>query len=342
MRLVLYEPGLGYYSAGSAKLGEAGDFVTGPELGDFLARAITLTMRDALAAITRPAILELGAGTGRLASQLLSLLPEYGVHDLDYRILEPSAELRRRQVETLAPFGDRVAWLDELSGGGFEGLIIANEVADALPVQRFVKKRRVARPLGVAHESGRLSWSIGAADETLSAAIGDLERRLGNPLPDGYESEFCGLLGPWVATLSESLIRGAILLVDYGLPRREYYRPERSTGTLICHYRHRAHDDPFLYPGLQDISAWVDFSALGDAGAARGLELSGFTTQGGFLVEALERCGPQALSSLSPAERGGLKTLILPGEMGERFKVMLLSKDIEPPRLPGRDLRSRL
>ncbi|HET7133854.1 MAG TPA: SAM-dependent methyltransferase, partial [Gammaproteobacteria bacterium] len=261
MELALYAPGLGYYSAGSAKFGAAGDFVTAPELSGALGRALARTLEHELAGLTAPAVLELGAGSGALAAQILDALEARGDARTAYRILEPSADLRERQQRALQRFGNRVAWLDRLPETPFQGAIVANEVVDALAVACFVKRADGARPLGVELRAGRFAWAEGPNDAELADAVAAIERELDAPLEQGYRSEICRPLPAWIAALARILERGAVLLVDYGLTRREYYHPQRSAGTLVCHYRHRAHDDPFLYPGLQDISAWMDFSA---------------------------------------------------------------------------------
>ena len=430
MQSVLNEPGLGYYSAGSAKFGGAGDFITAPALGPFLARAIATQFDGMRGALDAPVILEIGAGDGTLAAQLLDALDALdGVDagdvaaagdafaggaavdagdvaaagdafaggaavdagdvaaagdafaggaavdasdaadtgeafaggaavdagDADnlacagnqgrgapvrYLILEPSADLRSRQRERLAHFADRVSWLERLPERPVEGLILANEVVDALPVVRFVKRGDTVLPLGVRYGSNGFEWAEGGRDAELDAAIAALESALGKPLPDGYRSEICLLLGGWMHGLAASLARGAVLLVDYGGVRRELYHPERSDGTLICHYRHRAHADPFYLPGLQDVSAWVDFSACADAARGAGFDVAGFTTQGLFLAENI--AGAPEPVSLDAQSASALKTLVLPGEMGERFRLLLLSRGIRPPGLPGRDLRGWL
>lgn len=342
MARALYEPGLGYYTAGSAKFGEAGDFVTAPELGNLLARSIALAMAPLLAALETPTVLELGAGTGRLAADLLDACDAHGLGHVRYRILEPSADLRDRQRRVLGARGDRVQWLDALPDDPINGLILANEVADALPVARFVKRGADTRSLGVGWDDERFVWRETAADAALAGRVRDIERQLGTALPDGYRSELCPMLEAWVGSLAKCLTRGAMLFVDYGLVRREYYHEQRTDGTLICHYRQRAHGDPFFLPGLQDISAWVDFSALADAASNARLEVSGFTTQGLFLIESLAALGPDALGLDDPRRQSALKTLVLPGEMGERFKLILLTRDAVEVCLPGRDFRSRL
>jgi SAM-dependent MidA family methyltransferase len=195
----------------------------------------------------------------------------------------------------------------------------------------------------VVQDGAEFRWGAGRVVPAVAAAVGALERRLGRPLPDGYCSEICLSLPAWLQALGASLDRGSLLFVDYGLARSDYYHEQRASGTLICHYRHRAHDDPFLYPGLQDITAWVDFSACADAAVAAGLEVAGFTTQGQYLANVLSALPTElALDLSSPREQSALKTLVLPGEMGERFKMLLLRKGSAGPALPGRDFRHRL
>ncbi len=230
----------------------------------------------------------------------------------------------------------------QLPVGPFEGVILANEVLDAFPVTRFVKRAGHARALGVGYERGAFVWAEGPADPELSAEVEALEARLGYVLPEGFRSELSRSLPPWIASLSDCLARGAFLVVDYGLVRHESYHPSRSEGTLVCHYRHRAHTDPFLFPGLQDISAWVDFSACAQAATDAGLAIAGFTTQGHFLLEGGATDFLQRSSGRVNAEQAqAFKTLVLPGEMGERFKVLLLTRGITRT-LPGRDFRDRL
>ena len=342
MELALYAPGLGYYSAGSVKFGPTGDFVTAPEISAVFGRALAATLGAELAANDAHVVLELGAGSGALASQVLDAWSLQG-RDVDYWILEPSADLRERQQRTLARFAPRVRWLDRLPAAPFQGAILANEVLDALPVSCFAKHAGATRVVGVADGTAGFEWVARSDAVELAAAVARLERSLGAPLADGYRSELCLALPAWLGTLASSLERGSLLFVDYGLVRAEYYHVQRSGGTLVCHYRHRAHANPFLYPGLQDITAWVDFSAVADAAAAAGLTLAGFTTQAQYLI-AMLAVAPAAfgIDTASPREQSALKTLILPGEMGERFKVLLLRKSATGPPLPGRDFRPRL
>lgn len=343
MELALYAPGLGYYSSGATKLGPAGDFITAPELGSLLGRAAARTLADAVAGFVSPTILELGAGSGALAAQLLDAFAALGRRDVVYRILEPSADFRERQQRALQRFGDRVAWLAALPAEPFDGAIVANEVIDALPVTRFVKRGGRVLPLGVGIENGRLAAVEGPETPELREAVERIETELGAPLTDGYRSEVCLALPGWFAALGAALARGCMLFVDYGLVRRELYHPQRSMGTLRCHYRHRAHDDPFFYPGLQDLTAWVDFSACADAARAAGLDVAGFTTQAQFLLATLAAEPPRVADDAATLrELSALKTLVLPGEMGERFKALLLQKGSMAVELPGRDFRDRL
>jgi SAM-dependent MidA family methyltransferase len=325
MELALYAPGLGYYSGGATKLGPAGDFVTAPEVSALFGRCIARQALEALAAIGGGEVLELGGGTGALAEAALA---ETG-DDLAWTMLEPSPELRERQRARL---GDRVRWRDTLPRE-FRGVIIANEVADALPVERFTIHDGEPRRLGVRRDGAGLEWTLLPPEPAFAGVVHALEIELGRAFPEGYRSEFAPMLQPWVQSLADSLAAGLLLIVDYGLPRRELYAAERTDGTLICHYRHRAHGDPFLWPGLQDISAWVDFTAIAEAGTAAGLTLEGFTTQAAFLSgngldEMLQAAGNDA-AGIRLAQQA--KRLLLPGEMGERFRVIGLSRSLGAP-----------
>lgn len=342
MELALYAPGLGYYSAGSVKLGSQGDFVTAPELSTLFGSVIAVQLRPILADLESPAILELGAGTGSLAKSVLDTFAADGRPLPDYWILELSADLKHRQRERLSAYEGHVRWLDAPPDDAFNGVILANEVADALPVAAFVKRETQVVPLGVGETDGQLEWADGPQSETLSAAVAVIEEKLEDTLPIGYRSEVSLRLPAWIEALAAPLRRGALLLIDYGLVRREYYHASRLSGTLICHYRHRAHENPFWYPGLQDISAWVDFSACADAAQSAGLDVATFTTQAQFLMHggALEMLA--GFSGQDALRQGqALKTLMLPGEMGERFKLLLATRGVDAT-FPGRDLRDRL
>jgi len=342
MHYALYEPGLGYYVNGSRKFGAEGDFVTAPELSSLFAEVLAPEIAGVLATLNDPVILEIGAGTGRLAEDVNRAL-QAGSVSVRYWILEPSAELRARQQTRLAAAGIEAQWLEQLPTEPFQGLVLANEVLDAFPVVCFVKQAGETRPLGVSWAGDRFVWAVGEPETGLSESVDALETSLGWAFADGFRSEISPVIPAWIHSVASALEKGAILTIDYGLTEHEYYHPQRDGGTLMCHYRHRAHGDPFLLPGLQDISAWVDFSACARAAKDAGLEVAGFTTQGQFLVQggAAERLGrPDGATALLAVQ--ALKTLVLPGEMGERFKLLLLSRDLalDPP--PGRDFRDRL
>jgi SAM-dependent MidA family methyltransferase len=340
MQMALFEPGLGYYSAGAVKFGAEGDFITAVDQGDFLARAIVATLMPRLAAYDSPVIVELGAGTGKLADDILRLLDERGLDRVAYRILEPSADLRARQLRSLAARRTRVEWIDRLDPACCSGAIIANEVVDALPVDRITRTRSGWQQLAVALEGEKFCWHAKPLDATQQACIDSICARLSEPLPEGFTTEIRPLLPAWIRSLCAALVGGDILLVDYGFSRREYFHPQRDAGTLMCHYRHRAHGNPFLFPGLQDITAWVDFSDCGDAARAAGMQLAGYATQGSWIAEALQD-DPLLAEGLDFTQAASLRTLLLPGEMGERFKALLLSTD-PAAALCGRDLRARL
>ncbi|UCC13600.1 MAG: SAM-dependent methyltransferase [Gammaproteobacteria bacterium] len=349
MDLVLYAPGLGYYSAGAAKFGPAGDFVTAPEISDIFAECLATGFARVLKT-TRGDIVELGAGSGSLAAGLLRALQARDVLPGRYRIVEVSADLRERQrrfiAENAPAMINRVEWLDA-PPAVIDGVIIANEVLDALPVERFRVTDTNGEYLGVSSRDRDLHWTSLPADERLLRQLDLIAEALGSRLPVGYVSEWCPRLPPLVADLSSRLRRGLLMFVDYGLPRRQLYHPQRDRGSLICHYRHRAHTDPFLYPGLQDISTWVDFTSVAESAAGVGLILDGFTTQAHFLIDA-GLPEPQARAGSDPRSRMELSrqvgVLTLPGEMGERFKVMAFSRDWEGrlPGLTGTDLSGSL
>ncbi|HYW92882.1 MAG TPA: SAM-dependent methyltransferase [Gammaproteobacteria bacterium] len=341
MELVLYAPALGYYSAGARKIGADGDFVTAPEISPLFSRCVARQAAPVLRALGGGTILELGAGSGRMAADILVELEALALLPGRYLVLEPSGELRERQQATLdercPQLADRLEWLDSLPPEPIEGVILGNEVVDALPVKRF-RHDRGWQELCVSTGPEGFTWRAEAAGEPLVRA---LETSV-PALPDGYESEIDLNLPAWMTGVAGALARGMVLLTDYGLPRRAYYHPQRTRGTLMCHYRHRAHEDPFLYPGLQDITAWVDFSALADAGIAAGLELAGYTTQAHLLLAG----GLEAMAAeVEPADTRAqaelsrqIKLLTLPSEMGERFKAMAFTRGDVP--LPdGFDLR---
>lgn len=337
MELALYEPGLGYYSAGSVKLGREGDFITAPEVSPLFGRCLARQIHQVLATVGGGEVLEFGAGSGRLAADALLELERLGTLPEKYLVLEISADLRERQrrflegrIPHLLP---RVQWLDTLPVS-MRGVILANEVLDAMPVARFRRAEEGVAELCVGSSDGGFQWAAVPieASSALAVAIARIHGEC-DGWPWGYTSEVNLGLAPWFTSLAELLDRGAVLLVDYGYPRREYYHPQRAEGTLLCHYRHRAHGDPFLWPGLQDITASVDFTAAAEAAHEAGLAVAGYTTQAHFLLclgltelyaEAV-RVEPQRELEFS----GQVKRLTLPGEMGERFKVLALTRAIE-------------
>jgi len=349
MELALYAPGLGYYSAGSAKLGAAGDFVTAPEISPLFGECVAQQCVPILEE-TAGEILEIGAGSGRLAAVLLQRLDALGRLPRRYAILEVSADLKARQrehLEALPPrIRQRVSWLERLPQQPLAGVMLANEVLDALPVQRLVLRADGPRVRGVGlGADGALIEQERPAPAEVRARLAAVLGALPEPLPEDYECELSLRLGPWLASLAACLQRGVMLLFDYGLPRAHYYHPERRYGTLRCHFRHRAHDDPLRCVGVQDITAWVDFTAVAEAADAGGLEVLGFATQAAFLLgnglaeRAASGDGIERLRRASEAHR-----LLMPGEMGEAFKVMALGRDWRAP-LAGfahQDLRGSL
>jgi SAM-dependent MidA family methyltransferase len=318
MELALHEPGLGYYAVGARKFGAGGDFTTAPELSPLYGR----TLARQIAVLLEPgeAVLEFGAGSGALAASILGETP------LPYFILETSPELRQRQERLL---GRSVQWLDRLPER-FRGVMIANEVVDAMPVHAVTWTRAGLLERGVCANEGELAWSERAAEEPLVENAKDIRIEL--PPSGRYESEIGLFARLWMRSLGRVLARGAILVIDYGFPRREYYHPQRSMGTLACHYRHRMHGDPFYLPGLQDITAHVDFSALAQAAAGEGLEVLGYASQAQFLVncgitELLAREDPQDARRYLPAAAAAQK-LLSPAEMGELFKVLAVGRGV--------------
>jgi SAM-dependent MidA family methyltransferase len=327
MEAALYAPGLGYYAAGAAKFGAAGDFVTAPELTPLFGRTLARAIAPALQEIGGE-VLELGAGSGRLAADLLGELERLGALPRRYLILEVSAELRERQQQTIArawpQLARRVTWLDALPGR-FSGAIVGNEVLDALPAE--LVHWTAAGPLqrGVMLAGEAFAW----ADRPIADAA--LRRRAeALALPPGYLSEINLAAEALVASLGRILDRGVILMLDYGFPQAEYYHPQRHMGTLRAHYRHHALDDPFHLPGLTDLTAHVDFSAVANAGVAAGLALAGYTSQAGFLLnsgltELLMQTPPDDAAAYLP-QANAVQRLVSPAEMGELFKAVAFSK----------------
>ena len=340
MELALYEHGLGYYRGGAARFGAGGDFATAPELSPLFGRTLARQAAEILEHLGGGDIVELGPGTGSLAATALPELERLGALPGRWRMLEVSAALRQEQEQTLEQavphLRDRVAWLEALPAPEHPAVWIANEVLDALPVKRFVKRGDAVRELAVADAGDALSWTEVPPDPALVEAVAAIERRLPAPLPEGYTSEACTRLPAFLAGISAALRSGVTLWIDYGYPRREYYLAERHGGTLLCHFRHRAHDDPFFHPGLQDITAFVDFTAVADAAQAHGLEVLGYAPQGAFLAGAgLEGAAQERLEHADSRERlsvsNEVQRLTHPGDMGERFKVIALGRGYTGP-----------
>lgn len=339
MEMALYTPGLGYYSGGARKFGAAGDFVTAPELTPIFSRTLGAQAQQ-IQALSAPHIIEVGAGSGRLAADLLLELELRDSLPDSYRILDLSGELRERQRATLGERAphllSRVDWLDRLPER-FDGLVVANELLDAMPVH-LVRWGDDAGSeeifeRGVAWRNDAFAWE----DKPAEGRILKRAQRIAAecPLPTGYVSEIGLAAGDWTAAWGSILGRGALLLIDYGFPRHEFYHPQRGTGTLMCHYRHHAHPEPFYLPGLQDITAHVDFTAIVEAGHGAGLDLLGYTTQAAFLLNN----GVTGILARIPAEDSerylpqaqAVQKLVSPAEMGELFKVMALGKGIGEP-----------
>ena len=323
MELALHEPGLGYYAGGARKLGAGGDFVTAPEISPLFGR----TLARQIGQVLQPgeAILEFGAGTGALAASIVEELP------VPYLILETSSELRHRQQQRL---GDRATWIDHLPRN-FRGVMLANEVVDAMPVHALAWTRAGILERGVCANEGQLAWSDRPADGLILENSRKLELEI--PASGRYESELALFARAWMRSLGRFLERGAILVIDYGFPAREYFHPQRSMGTLACHYRHHVHGDPFYLPGLQDITAHVDFSALADAAHDAGLDVLGYANQARFLVncgitDLLAQENPEDAKRYLPAAAAAQK-LLSPAEMGELFKVLAVGKGVVEPLL---------
>jgi SAM-dependent MidA family methyltransferase len=335
----LYAKGLGYYSAGSAKFGSNGDFVTAPEVSPVFGRVLARQCSEVLSQIEGGQVLEVGAGSGRLAVDLLTALEALDCLPPAYSILEVSADLMDRQQELLQSavphLLDRIHWLSGLPTE-FNGVVVANEVLDALPVERFQRCDAVVQQCCVASEGGELTWIQRIAPSRLSETVAAIESDIGAVFADGYTSEISLAAPIWIADIASCLQTGVVFLFDYGVSRREYYALDRSDGWLRCHFRHHAHSDPLIYPGIQDLTAWVDFSSIAAAAVANDLDIMGYQTQAQFLMGGGLEEEMKNFTELSTAKQlelsGQIKTLTLPGEMGENFKCMALGRgDIHAP-----------
>ncbi|MBI1195781.1 MAG: SAM-dependent methyltransferase [Gammaproteobacteria bacterium] len=348
MGMALYASGLGYYSAGSAKFGPEGDFVTAPETSALFARCLARQIAEVLPS-TEGDRLEVGAGSGALCLGVLDELERMGTVPARYFILELSADLKERQQSLLRArlphLADRVCWLSEWPEAPWDGVIVANELLDAMPIHRVLKAGREWREICVGEDgNGLFMDQREIVDPRVRDAVNVIDGAFPD-LPEGYLTEINLASGDWVRSVGGFLGRGLVLIIDYGYPRAEYYLAERTAGTLMCYYRHRGHDDPLRWIGLQDITAHVDFTALAEAAVETELDVLGFTTQAQFLLG----CGILDMATADDALEQAriahqLRTLLMPGGMGESFKVLALGRGVEAP-LTGfsmRDERFRL
>jgi SAM-dependent MidA family methyltransferase len=351
MQMALYQPGMGYYSHGSRKFGAQGDFITAPEVSPLFAQCLARQIVEISQSLSDFSILEFGAGSGVMAADILLELERQNTLPGQYQILELSAELRQRQRDTIADKAPEllacVVWLDTLPEH-FTGIVLANEVLDAMPVECFRRHGDAIEQMWVKFEAGHLVSDYRPANKAVADAVAEIEQRREARLPDNYCSELNLMHRPWIEALFNSMDRGVVLLIDYGYGVSEYYHAERSQGTLMCHYQHRTHPDPFWCPGVQDITSYVDFSEVAHAAVDAGFEMLGYTSQATFLMGAgLAELHEQQVSDdvlVQVRLSQQIKTLTLPSEMGERFKVMGLMKNMDLS-LSGfgfQDLRNRL
>ena len=348
MERCLYAPGLGYYSAGRTKFGASGDFVTAPELGELFAHCVVRALQPTLAMLGDEAgFLEIGGGSGAFAEAALRELAAGGKLPRRYLILEPSADLRQRQRERLqanlpTEINARVHWLDRPPEQDWRGVLFANEVIDALPATRFAMRGGEVYEEHVALDGeGRLMRVDRPADALVGGAVRHVERDLGAAFADGYRSEILPQLPYWIQAVAGSLAAGVMLFIDYGYVRREFYQAERDDGTLMAHYRHHAHGDPLYLPGLNDLTASVDFTALAEAGNSAGFAVAAYLPQAQFLIGAgLQEVFEQAQADLTDEHARyrlsqQVKRLMLPEQMGERFQAMLLVRGMDTLPLPA-------
>ena len=331
MHLALYSPGLGYYSAGAHKFGKLGDFITAPEISPIFSQCVARQCYQILQDLNGGDILELGAGTGIMAVNILKELKVNQCLPNHYFILEVSADLQERQKillqKEVPELFNRIIWLNKLPTD-FVGVIVGNEIIDALLAHKFKIENNIIKEIYVDCEEEEFLWKI---DEPSSPDLIRQIKNLGIDFPDDYESEINLLLTPWIVSLAAILKKGLILLIDYGFPRHEYYHPDRNRGTIACHYRHYSHFDPLILPGIQDITVHVDFTAVADVASRHQLIVAGFIHQAGFLLN----CGITSFTSL-PEDAVGhyqitqqIKKLIFPSEMGELFKVIALTRNYD-------------
>ena len=346
---VMYQPGLGYYSAGAKKLGASADFTTSPEISRLFGKTVSNQVKAFLNNFESPSIIEIGAGSGRLAYDIITNLINSKTDFDKYYILEVSADFRERQKQELSLLPDeafeKVIWLDSILETPIEGIVIGNEVIDALPFKRFTVVDHKIQEIGVSIKNGRLTESTKDAGKTLAEEVRLIEKSLNRDFEQNYTSEIRLNIGQWLKGVSSMLKSGAILFIDYGYSRQEYYAEDRKNGSMICHYRNTAHANPFLNLGVQDISASVEFTLLAEKALEEQLEVGLFTSQSDFLINGnilgeLDKIEDDSLRIQLTQE---IKQLLMPSQMGQTFKCMMLYKNISLDSFEGiRDLRHTL
>ena len=346
---VMYKPGLGYYSAGAKKLGSSGDFTTSPEISRLFGKTVSNQVIALLNNLESPSIIEIGAGSGRLAYDIITNLINSKMDFDKYYILEVSADFRERQRQELSLLPDetfeKVIWLDSILEAPVEGIVIGNEVIDALPFKRFTVVDHKIQEIGVSIKNGQLTESTRDADKTLAEEVRLIEKALNRDFEQNYTSEIRLNIGQWLKGISSMLKSGALLFIDYGYSRQEYYAEDRKNGSMICHYRNTAHENPFLNLGVQDISASVEFTLLAEKALEEQLEVGLFTSQSDFLINGnilgeLDKIEDDTLRMELTQE---IKQLLMPSQMGQTFKCMMLYKNINLDSFEGiRDLRHTL
>ncbi len=346
---VMYKPGLGYYSAGAKKLGPSGDFTTSPEISRLFGKTVSNQVIALLNNLESPSIIEIGAGSGKLAYDIINNLIKSKVDFDKYYILEVSADFRERQRQELSLLPDetfeKVIWLDSILEVPVEGIVIGNEVIDALPFKRFTVVDHKIQEIGVSIKNGQLTESTRDADKTLGEEVRLIEKALNRDFEHNYTSEIRLNIGQWLKGISSMLKSGAILFIDYGYSRHEYYAADRKNGSMICHYRNTAHENPFINLGVQDISASVEFTLLAEKALEEQLEVGLFTSQSDFLINGnilgeLDKIEDDTLRMELTQE---IKQLLMPSQMGQTFKCMMLYKNISLDSFEGiRDLRHTL
>ena len=346
---VMYKPGLGYYSAGAKKLGSSGDFTTSPEISRLFGKTVSNQVIALLNNFASPSIIEIGAGSGRLAYDIITNLINSKMDFDKYYILEVSADFRERQRRELSLLPDetfeKVIWLDSILEAPVEGIVIGNEVIDALPFKRFTVVDHKIQEIGVSIKNGQLTESTRDADKILAEEVRLIEKALNRDFEQNYTSEIRLNIGQWLKGISSMLKSGALLFIDYGYSRQEYYAEDRKNGSMICHYRNTAHENPFLNLGVQDISASVEFTLLAEKALEEHLEVGLFASQSDFLINGnilgeLDKIEDDTLRMELTQE---IKQLLMPSQMGQTFKCMMLYKNISLDSFEGiRDLRHTL